>query len=319
MSNLIFAEHASGRLRKGSLELVSAARGLGGSITALVTGEGAAAAAEQLTQLVDRVLIADSVNSGNQEAAVSALAAAAGHAGASRVLLSNNRFGQAVAPRLAVRLDAAYLEDLGSIKAEGSDLRGTRLSYLSRVTETVESSAERTVISIKPNTWDAAEAAGTAGASEAFQPELKPTDGRVNASSKEAAGGGRVSLTEAATVIAGGRGLGSAEAFTNLVEPLAAQLNAGIGATRAVVDAGWRPFAEQVGQTGQTVSPGLYIALGISGAVQHLSGMNRSRVIVTVNRDADAPLFRISDYGIVGDAAEIAPELLAALHEADGS
>lgn len=315
MSNLLFAEHSAGRLRKGSLELISAARELGGEVTALVTGDGAAEAASQLQELVSRVLVAAEVEAGNQEATVSALAAAVEQTGASRLLLSCNRFGQAVAPRAAVRLGAAYLEDVSSLQADGPTVRAERLTYLSRVTETVETQAEHVVISVKPNTWNAAAAAGEPGSSEQFQPVLRGEDSRVQASQAEQASGGRVSLTEADVVIAGGRGLGSAEQFTALVEPLAAELNAGIGATRAVVDAGWRPFAEQVGQTGQTVSPGLYIALGISGAVQHLSGMNRSKVIVTVNRDADAPLFRISDYGIVGDAAEVVPELLKAVVE----
>lgn len=316
MSNLIFAEHRDGTLRKGAFELVSAARELGGTVTALLTGSGAGSAASQLAPLVDSVLVAENVAAGNHDATLTALAAAQAESAAARVLLSANRAGQALAPRLAVRLDAAYLEDVSSLSA-GDTVKATRLSYLSRVTETVETSAERVVISIKPNTWAAAAAGGGAGQISELAVEPGPNDGRVQSGGAEKAAGGQVSLAEAATVVAGGRGLGSAEAFTQLVEPLAAQLGAGIGSTRAVVDAGWRPFAEQVGQTGKTVSPALYIALGISGAVQHLSGMNRSKTIVTVNRDADAPLFRISDYGIVGNAEEIVPEIIAALKELD--
>jgi len=317
VSVLIHAEHAGGKLRKGSLELVTVARQLGGEVTALITGADAAGPAEELARCVDRVLHAANVPSGNQEATVTALAAAAAETGAKRVLLSNSRFGQATAPRLALRLGAAFLEDVSSLEDSGGKLSATRLTYLSRVTETVETTAEKAVISVKPNTWDAAQPTGADGTVSSFEPELRETDLRVVSSAAQEAAAGKVSLSEAAVVVAGGRGLGSAEKFTELLEPLAAELKAGIGATRAVVDAGWRPFAEQIGQTGQTVSPGLYIALGISGAVQHLSGMNRSKVIVTVNRDADAPLFRISDYGIVGDAAEVVPELLAAVRELD--
>lgn len=316
MSNLILAEHKEGQLRKGAFELVSAARELGGTVTALVVGEGAAAAAGQLAPLVDRVLVAGATPTRNNDAILSALTAAQTDSGATRVLLSANRAGQALAPRLAVRLEAGFLEDVGSIATEGDKVSATRLSYLSRVTETVETSAALVVISIKPNTWAAATAAGSEGTLSDLEVEAGPADSRVQVGATEAAASGQVSLAEAATVVGGGRGLGSAEAFTELVEPLARQLGAGIGSTRAVVDAGWRPFSEQVGQTGKTVSPALYIALGISGAVQHLSGMNRSKVIVTINRDADAPLFRISDYGIVGNLSEVVPELIRALQEA---
>ncbi len=315
MSNLILAEQRDGKPRKGAFELVAAARQLGGEVAALVTGEGAAAAAEALAAYCDSVHHAAEVPAGNQAATVTALQAAAAETGASRVLLSANRTGQAVAPRLAVRLDAAFLEDVGSLAVDGQKVRATRLSYLSRVTETVETDAPRVVISIKPNTWDPAAESGSTGTVSALAVTARPQDGRAAASDRQQAAGGQVSLGEATTVVAGGRGVGSAEAFAQLVEPLAAAFGAGIGSTRAVVDAGWRPFAEQVGQTGKTVSPALYIALGISGAVQHLSGMNRSKVIVTINRDADAPLFKISDYGIVGDVNQIVPELVKAVRE----
>ncbi len=314
MSNLIFAEHKDGALRKGAFELVSAARDLGGTVSALVMGAGAGSAAAELAKFVDTVLVAENVPAGNYDATVTALAAAQAEAGAARVLLSANRAGQAIAPRLAVRLDAAFLEDVSTLSADGG-VSASRLSYLSRVTETVRTEAHTVVISIKPNTWTAAAEAGSTGQVSELAVTPGPNDSRVQAGAAEKAAGGQVSLAEAATVVAGGRGLGSAEAFTQLVEPLASELGAAIGSTRAVVDAGWRPFAEQVGQTGKTVSPALYIALGISGAVQHLSGMNRSKTIVTINRDADAPLFRISDYGIVGNAEEVVPELIAALKE----
>lgn len=317
MSVLIFAEQSGGKPRKSAFELVSAARELGGELTALVIGAGAAEAAAELAAYCQQVLVAEQVPAGNQLAAVSALHAAVQQSGSSRTLLAGNRFGQAVAPRLALRLNAAYLEEASSLEAEGQTLRATRLTYLSRVTETVETDAAKVVVSVKPNTWEGAEANGAAGTVSNLEVPLAEADTQVVASDAQKAASGQVSLAEAATVVAGGRGVGSAEGFSQLVEPLAQALGAAVGSTRAVVDAGWRPFSEQVGQTGKTVSPNLYIALGISGAVQHLSGMNRSKVIVTINRDADAPLFRISDFGIVGDVSQIVPEIIKALGELD--
>ncbi|MDZ7704113.1 MAG: electron transfer flavoprotein subunit alpha/FixB family protein [Trueperaceae bacterium] len=197
-------------------------------------------------------------------------------------------------------------------------IRATRLSYLARVTETVEATTTPVVISVKPNIFAPAEA-GETGTVEALSVDLHDHDTRVSVGEQKSASTGRVALDEAAVVVTGGRGLGSAEAFDGLIEPLADTLSAGIGATRAVVDAGWRPYAEQVGQTGKTVAPSLYVALGVSGAVQHLSGMNRSKVIVAVNKDPDAPIFKVSDYGIVGDVHEVVPALTEALKEVKNS
>lgn len=309
---LILAQHQDGKPVKTALELVTAARKLGGDVTALVTGPGAATAAAALDGLVERVLVAEDVP-GTANALVTALQQAA--AGASRVLMASNRTGQSVAPRVAIRLDAGLLEDVTALETGGASVSARRFSYLSRVTETVESGAGVTVITVKPGAFDAATPSGVATATEQLGYVPGERDGAISASEPQAAAAGRVPLGEASVVVAGGRGVGSADAFSRLVEPLAGKLGAGIGATRAVVDAGWRPFAEQVGQTGVTVQPTLYIALGISGAVQHLSGMNRSRVVVAINKDGDAPLVKASDYAIVGDVSQVVPEILAALEE----
>jgi electron transfer flavoprotein alpha subunit len=254
------------------------------------------------------------------EAVTSAVTQLAQELGATTVLFSANRLGQSVAPRVAVRLGAALLEDVTAVDAVGDQLEAKRLSYLSRVTETVRTAAgvKARVVSVKPNIFKPAEAGAQGGVTE-FAPTLTAADARVKVGQRSAASAGRVPLEEAKVVVAGGRGLGSAEAFTREVESLADALHAGVAATRAVVDAGWRPYDEQVGQTGKSVSPNLYIALGISGAVQHLSGMNRSKVIVAVNKDAEAPIFKVADYGIVGDVAAVAPALREAVTELLGS
>lgn len=315
MNVLICAEHRDGRPRRGSLELVSAARGAGGTVTAFVSGGGAQAAAEELARYCDAVFVAENIPADNREAMLTGLGAALEETGAPLVLFSCNRSGQTLAPRFAVRTGAAFLEDLSSLETENGTVRGRRLSFLSRVTETVETDAATVVASIKPNTFPAPDEAASAGEISALAVTPAENDLRVSAGASETAAAGAVSLAEADVVVAGGRGLGTEENFTLLVEPLAAELGAAIGSTRAVVDAGWRPFAEQVGQTGKTVAPGLYIALGISGAVQHLSGMNRSGVIVSINRDADAPLLKISDYAVIGDVSDVVPALVEAVRE----
>jgi electron transfer flavoprotein alpha subunit len=209
------------------------------------------------------------------------------------------------------------LEDVTKVSVSEGSVTATRFSYLSRVTETVAARSLPVVVSLRPNVYPTAEN-GAAGRVEQVSVSLSAEDTQVEVGERKAAEGGRVALEEASVVVTGGRGLGSPEAFNKLVEPLADMLSAGIGATRAVVDAGWRPYAEQVGQTGKTVAPNLYIGLGISGAVQHLSGMNRSKVIVAINKDADAPIFKVADYGIVGDVSAVVPALQDAIEKAKG-
>ncbi|HEX7001108.1 MAG TPA: electron transfer flavoprotein subunit alpha/FixB family protein [Trueperaceae bacterium] len=307
---VIVTNARQGKIKRGALELVTAARGLGGEVSALVLGEEPGSAAEDLAAYVPHVTALEGAFD-TAEAVAAAVAGAA--ADAAVVLMSADRLGQSSAPRIAVRSGGALLEDVTELGREGVTVRGKRFSYLSRVTEWVESAADPVIVTVKPNALPAAEPLPVKG--EVTTAQAAPADVRKSVGARSAAQGARLPLEEARVVVAGGRGLGSPERFSQVVEPLAEAMGGAVGATRAVVDAGWRPYAEQVGQTGKTVAPELYIALGISGAVQHLSGMNRSKVIVAVNKDADAPIFKVADYGIVGDVGQVGPALVAAVKE----
>ena len=317
---LVVADHTGNELRKSALELVSAGRDLASALAVQAAGvvmgavtEGAAAELAAYLPAVYR-LESQVLAEVRAEAFTTAVTGVARELQAKVVLMSASRSGLSIAPRVAVRLDAPLLEDVTSLQVTDDLLVATRLSYLSRVTETVRAKSLPVVVSVKPNIFPAA-AAGAPGAVESLTVLFDDQDSRVAIGERSTSQRGRVALEEASVVVTGGRGIGGPEGFAELVEPLADALNAGIGATRAVVDAGWRPYGEQVGQTGKTVAPDLYLALGVSGAVQHLSGMNRSKVIVAVNKDPDAPIFKVADYGIVGDVSEVIPALKTALAE----
>jgi electron transfer flavoprotein alpha subunit len=314
---LIVAEHANGKLSKSTYELATAARGLKreGGITALVLGSGVASVAAAAALVVDQVLVADSADLAQYDAEVwsAAVAQITTEGEAEVVLIAGSRSGREYSPRVAVKLDAPLLEDVTSLKDEGGVLHAEHYTFLTRVTERVEAKAPVVVVTVKAGAF-AVTTPGSAAA-EQFDVDLELPKRRlvVTGSTKEKTG--RIALTEADIVVSGGRGVGTPEGFVQLVEGLADQLGAAVGATRAVVDAGWRPYSEQVGQTGKTVQPKVYIAVGISGAVQHLSGMNKSKCIVAINKDGDAPIFKIADYGIVGDVKEIVPAMIQELRK----
>lgn len=310
---LLVTEERRGRLKRSAAELVTAARELGGDAVGLVLGADPGAAAEELAAYLPRVTALRGAFA-TAETVAAAAADAARDLGADVVLFAADKLGLSASPRAAVRLGGALLDDVTAVSREGGAVRAKRFSYLSRVTETVEALASPVVVSVKTNALAPAGHAGARGTVEVREAPA-PADPSKRVGERTAAQGARLPLEEARVVVAGGRGLGSAERFAAVVEPLAEALGAAVGATRAVVDAGWRPYAEQVGQTGKTVAPELYVALGISGAVQHLSGMNRAKVIVAVNKDADAPIFKVADYGIVGDVASVGPALLEAVKE----
>jgi electron transfer flavoprotein alpha subunit len=314
---LIVVEHTNGKVSKSTWEMVTVARESGreGPVTALVLGSNVASVAAEAARAADQVLVADlpALAQYDPELWAAAVAQIATEGEAGIVLIGGSRSGREYSPRVAIKLNAPLLEDVISLKGSGDALTAEHYTYLARVTETVEASGPVVVVSVKPGVFAAA--APRAEVAEQFDVDLNLPPRRLQVTGKTAERSSRISLTEAEIVVSGGRGVGSAEGFTQYVEGLADQLGAAVGATRAIVDAGWRPYSEQVGQTGKTVQPKVYIAVGISGAVQHLSGMNKSKVIVAINRDAEAPIFKIADYGIVGDVGQIVPAIIEELRK----
>ena len=314
---LIVVEHTNGKVSKSTWEIVTVARESGreGPVTALVLGSNVASVAAEAARAADQVLVADlpALAQYDPELWAAAVAQIATEGEAGIVLIGGSRSGREYSPRVAIKLNAPLLEDVISLKGSGDALTAEHYTYLARVTETVEASGPVVVVSVKPGVFAAA--APRAEVAEQFDVDLNLPPRRLQVTGKTAERSSRISLTEAEIVVSGGRGVGSAEGFTQYVEGLADQLGAAVGATRAIVDAGWRPYSEQVGQTGKTVQPKVYIAVGISGAVQHLSGMNKSKVIVAINRDAEAPIFKIADYGIVGDVGQIVPAIIEELRK----
>jgi electron transfer flavoprotein alpha subunit len=313
---LLVVEHNGTKVSKSTYEMVTCARQLGreGPVTALVLGSGIAGVASEIAKAVDQVLVGDrsELAQYDSELWAAAVAQIAREGDASTVLIGASRSGRDYSPRVAVKLDAPLLEDVISLQGDAVKLVAEHYTYLARVTEKVE--AEGVVVAtLKPGAFAAA--VPGAEAVEQFDVDLELPQRRVEVTGKTGEKTARIALTEADVVVSGGRGVGSAENFTKLVEGLADQIGAAVGATRAIVDAGWRPYAEQVGQTGKTVAPKAYIAIGISGAVQHLSGMSKSKCIIAINKDAEAPIFKIADYGMVGDVNLLVPAILDELRK----
>jgi electron transfer flavoprotein alpha subunit len=327
---LVFAETRANAPRKAAFEAVTAARALadatgGGEVHALVAGtSGIGAAAEPLGRYgADVVVVVEHAGFANfdREAVASTIAARAksgGSGGYRAVVLGFSAQGRDVGPRVAAKLDAPILADVTEIQAAGDAITAKHPAYANKVIVTLEAKAPLVVVSVRPSAITAVEAARTAK-TETMQPASDPAQSRVIVKEMVEGGKGKIDLGEAPVIISGGRGLKSAENF-KLVEDLAAAFgNAAVGATRAVTDDGWRPHSDQIGQTGRQVSPQLYVAVGISGAIQHLAGMRTSKTIVAINKDKEAPIFKVADYGIVGDVLEVVPALTKAVKEAKAS
>ena len=318
---LAVTEQRDGALRKVSREAVWAARQLadrlGGTVDALVLGgPGVDVAAADLGGAgADRVLVAaDAAFAQYAPDGYAATAAEqAQRGGYAAVIVPATATGKDLGPRIAARLDAPLASDVTALGADGGKVTASRPVYAGKAIQKVVFDAPVGVLSLRPNTFVVG-AAGKAGAVEPVSAAQVPA--RVTVKEVKASEQGALDVAEAEIVVAGGRGMKGPEHF-GLIEALARALGpAAVGASRAVVDAGWRPHAEQVGQTGKTVSPTLYFAIGVSGAIQHLAGMRTAKVIVAINKDKDAPIFKAADYGIVGDLFEVLPKLTEEVRKA---
>jgi electron transfer flavoprotein alpha subunit len=264
----------------------------------------------------DRVLLAAHPGFARYDGAgyAAAVAAAVLAVKPAAVLFAASSLGRDLAPRVAAKLGAGLAADCTSLTATGGALTATRPVYAGKAIQTVRFPKSPALVSLRPKVFAPVTGAGKKGGVEPLAVEPPASGARVREVVTQS--GGKVDLTESEIVVSGGRGLKGPEHF-KLIEDLAAALGATVGASRAVVDAGWRPHSEQVGQTGKTVSPKLYVAVGISGAIQHLAGMSSSRCIVAINKDPDAPIFKIADYGLVGDLFEVVPALTEQLKKID--
>jgi len=309
MSILVIAEHDNAQLKGATLNVVAAARKIGGDIHVLVAGANVQAVAQQAAQVegVAKVLVADAPALAEglaENLAAQVLALASGY---SHILFASTASGKNVAPRVAAKLDVAQVSDI--IAVESADTFA-RPIYAGNAIATVQSADPVKVITVRTTGFDPVASQGGQAAVESVA--AVADSGRSAFVSREVAKSDRPELAAASIVVSGGRGMGSAENF-KLLEPLADKLGAAIGASRAAVDAGYAPNDWQVGQTGKIVAPQLYVAVGISGAIQHLAGMKDSKVIVAINKDAEAPIFGVADYGLVADLFQAVPELAKAL------
>jgi electron transfer flavoprotein alpha subunit len=314
---LVLVEHAEGALKKVTAELITAARALGDPSAVVLGAPGTAASlTDGLKEAgAAKIYVAESEAVDNYliTPAVDVLAALAESNAPAAVLLAANADGKEIAGRLAARIGSGLLVDVVEVKEGG---KGTHSIFGGAFTVEAQANGDTPVITVRAGAIDAEPAAG---AGEEVTVEVPaPAENATKVTAREpAVAGDRPELTEATIVVSGGRGVGSAENF-NVVEALADSLGAAVGASRAAVDSGYYPGQFQVGQTGKTVSPQLYIALGISGAIQHRAGMQTSKTIVAVNKDEEAPIFEIADYGVVGDLFKVAPQLTDAVKARKG-
>ncbi len=314
MKILAFAEQRDGKLKKNAFEVVGAAKKIaeqtGGDVVGLVIGNGVQSIAASLGGYgASRVVCVEDARLAQYSttAYVKIIAEVAAKEQATAVLLSATAMGKDVGPRVAVRLQAGIAVDCTALKVEGSEIVATRPVYAGKAHVDVRITSPTKVFSLRPNVFTAGENNGSHAAVERVDVALAEGD-FADVVKEVTQASGKLDVAEADIIVSGGRGLKAPENF-HIIEELAAALGGAVGASRAVVDAGWRSHDEQVGQTGKTVSPSLYVAVAISGAIQHLAGMSSSKYIVAINKDKEAPIFQIADYGIVGDALEVVPAL----------
>jgi electron transfer flavoprotein alpha subunit len=307
MSALVLAEHDNHSLKSATLHAVTAARALTNDVHLLVVGQSAEAAVDAAAAIpgVARVLRAEApyLAQPTAENVAATTLAAIGRGSYSHVVAAATSFGKNVLPRVAAKLDVAQISDITAIEGQDTFVRPI---YAGNAFATIRALDAIKVLTIRTTAFDAAGTSGGNASIEVVAPAPEVTSARVIG--QELTRSERPELTSARVVVSGGRGMASGENF-KLLEALADKLHAAIGASRAAVDAGYVPNDYQVGQTGKIVAPDLYVAVGISGAIQHLAGMKDSKVIVAINKDAEAPIFQIADYGLVGDLFEIVPEL----------
>ncbi len=308
MAALVIAEHDNTSLKAATLNTITAAAQCGGEVVVLVAGSGCAAAAQAAAgvQGVTRVLLADAPHLADQLAENVAEQALAVASGFSHILAPATAHGKNILPRVAARLDVAQVSDIIGVVAPDTF---TRPIYAGNAIATVQSADAVKVITVRTTAFDAA---GQGGSAAVETLTAVADSGRSNFVGREVAKSDRPELAGAKIVVSGGRGMGSADNF-KILDPLADKLGAALGASRAAVDAGYAPNDWQVGQTGKIVAPQLYVAIGISGAIQHLAGMKDSKVIVAVNKDEEAPIFGVADYGLVGDLFQAVPEIVQEL------
>ncbi|MBK9447698.1 MAG: electron transfer flavoprotein subunit alpha/FixB family protein [Betaproteobacteria bacterium] len=309
MAILVIAEHDNASLKPATLNAVSAAAKIGGDIHVLVAGSGCGAAAEAAAKVagVAKVKVADAAHYADQTAENIAALVIANAAGYSHVIAPATTGGKNFMPRVAALLDVAQISDIVGVESADTFVRPI---YAGNVLATVQSADAVKVITVRTTAFEAAAEGGSA----AVETVAAAADaGQTRLVGRELTKSERPELTAAKIIVSGGRGVGNGENYHALLEPLADKLGAALGASRAAVDAGFVPNDYQVGQTGKIVAPQLYVAVGISGAIQHLAGMKDSKVIVAINKDPEAPIFQVADYGLVADLFEVVPQLTAAL------
>ena len=310
MTALVIAEHDNASVKGATLNTVTAALACGGDVHVLVAGENAAAAAQAAAQIagVSKVLHADDAAFAHALAENVAAQVLAVSGGYSHVLFAATASGKNIAPRVAAKLDVAQISDISKVDTPDTFERPI---YAGNAIATVQSSDAVKVITVRTTGFDPAPATGGSAAVEAIA--VATGAGKSSFVGSEIAANDRPELTAAKIIVSGGRALGSEDKFNEVMIPLADKLGAAVGASRAAVDAGYAPNDWQVGQTGKIVAPQLYVAAGISGAIQHLAGMKDSKVIVAINKDPEAPIFGVADYGLEADLFEAVPELTKSL------